>query len=92
MHYISVSFRWKFLRGNSERICHCVTKDIESPLIDMNNLIIKYLLRRYYLCSSSRTTHHCIIYKIALEYKKKIIYAVHLKIANVRRYSIGLPT
>ena len=46
----------------------CLT--IKSPFLGMSNLIIKYVLRRYYfnLCSSSRTTRHCIIYKIALKY------------------------
>ena len=58
------SFRCKVLRQISEsmyllidvllttkRICHCVTKAIKSPFLGMNNLIIKYVLRRYYLCS-----------------------------------------
>ena len=43
----------------------------QCPFLGMNSLIIKYVWRRYYLCSSSRTTCHCIIFKIALKYLKK---------------------
>jgi hypothetical protein len=43
---------------------------IKSPFLGMNGLIIKYVLKRYYFCSSSRTTRHCIIFKIAFKYLK----------------------
>jgi hypothetical protein len=42
----------------------------QGPFLGMNSLIIKYVLRSYYLCSSSRTTRHCIIFKIALKHLK----------------------
>jgi len=42
---------------------------LDCPFLGMNSLI-KYVLRRYYLYSSSRMTHQCISFKIALKYFK----------------------